>query len=186
MSAHQQRFWFKKRKACQWVGLIAGAGWPRPFTPVCVSSCVTDTHTQMKMMECVSVAAVTVLAVLQQVYFSLQVIYARRRFRVSPPVTVGPPQFDRIYRAQVNCSEYFPLFITLMWISGVFLSPVVSSVCGLLYLFSRLMYFWGYSRSADRRLAPLYFSSVLLWVLLGFSTLGVLLTLTKDVRTRDD
>uniref|UniRef100_A0A8C5DGR2 Leukotriene C4 synthase-like n=1 Tax=Gouania willdenowi TaxID=441366 RepID=A0A8C5DGR2_GOUWI len=125
MSAHQQRFWFKKRKACQWVGLIAGAGWPRPFTPVCVSSCVTDTHTQMKMMECVSVAAVTVLAVLQQVYFSLQVIYARRRFRVSPPVTVGPPQFDRIYRAQfrVNCSEYFPLFITLMWISGVFLSP---------------------------------------------------------------
>ena len=33
-------------------------------------------------------------------YFSLQVISARRAFLVSPPVTTGPPEFERIYRAQ--------------------------------------------------------------------------------------
>ncbi|XP_051913149.1 leukotriene C4 synthase [Hippocampus zosterae] len=70
----------------------------------------------------VGLAAVTVAAVLEQAYFSLQVISARRKFRVSPPCTSGPPQFERVFRAQVNCSEYFPLFIAILWTSGVFFS----------------------------------------------------------------
>ncbi|XP_009448589.1 leukotriene C4 synthase isoform X2 [Pan troglodytes] len=45
-------------------------------------------------------AAVTLLGVLLQAYFSLQVISARRAFRVSPPLTTGPPEFERVYRAQ--------------------------------------------------------------------------------------
>ncbi|XP_069446504.1 leukotriene C4 synthase isoform X2 [Ovis canadensis] len=53
-------------------------------------------------------------------YFSLQVISARRAFRVSPPLTTGPPEFERIYRAQVNCSEYFPLFLATLWVAGIF------------------------------------------------------------------
>ncbi|XP_049714986.1 leukotriene C4 synthase isoform X1 [Elephas maximus indicus] len=65
-------------------------------------------------------ATVTLLGVLLQAYFSLQVISARRTFRVSPPLTTGPPEFERIYRAQVNCSEYFPLFLAALWVAGVF------------------------------------------------------------------
>ncbi|XP_060053310.1 leukotriene C4 synthase isoform X3 [Erinaceus europaeus] len=45
-------------------------------------------------------ATVTLLGVLLQAYFSLQVIWARRAFRVSPPLTTGPPEFERVYRAQ--------------------------------------------------------------------------------------
>ncbi|XP_055140937.1 leukotriene C4 synthase isoform X2 [Symphalangus syndactylus] len=45
-------------------------------------------------------ATVTLLGVLLQAYFSLQVISARRAFRVSPPLTTGPPEFERVYRAQ--------------------------------------------------------------------------------------
>lgn len=33
-------------------------------------------------------------------YFSLQVIAARRAFHVSPPLTSGPPEFERVFRAQ--------------------------------------------------------------------------------------
>lgn len=33
-------------------------------------------------------------------YFFLQVIYARRMFGISPPKTSGPPEFERIFRAQ--------------------------------------------------------------------------------------
>lgn len=33
-------------------------------------------------------------------YFSLQVISARRAFHVSPPLTSGPPEFERVFRAQ--------------------------------------------------------------------------------------
>ncbi|XP_029973797.1 leukotriene C4 synthase [Salarias fasciatus] len=131
------------------------------------------------MEEAVGLGAVTVLAVLEQVYFSLQVIHARRKYSVSPPAAAGPPEFQRIFRAQVNSSEYFPLFIILLWSSGLFLSPGLSSACGLLYLYGRLQYFWGYSQSAEGRLAPLYFTAQVLWVLLGFSCLGVVLTFTR-------
>ncbi|CAO2642819.1 Leukotriene C4 synthase [Lemmus lemmus] len=48
-------------------------------------------------------ATITLLGVLLQAYFSLQVISARRAFHVSPPLTSGPPEFERVFRAQ-SCS----------------------------------------------------------------------------------
>ncbi|XP_055745222.1 leukotriene C4 synthase [Salvelinus fontinalis] len=122
----------------------------------------------------VLIAGVTVLGVLQQAYFSLQVIYARRKYSVSPPSTSGPPEFERVFRAQANCSEYFPIFIIILWVSGLFFSQGLSALCGLLYLYGRYQYFRGYAKSAHGRLAPLYFSAKVLWVLIGFSTLGIL------------
>ncbi|XP_045886501.1 leukotriene C4 synthase isoform X2 [Micropterus dolomieu] len=129
--------------------------------------------------EVVGLGAVTVLGVLEQAYFSLQVIYARRKYSVSPPATTGPPEFERVFRAQANCSEYFPIFITVLWTSGVFFSPGLSAVCGLLYLHGRFRYFRGYSQSAQGRLAPLYFSAQVLWLLIGFSSVGVFLTFCR-------
>ncbi|XP_005737821.1 leukotriene C4 synthase [Pundamilia nyererei] len=112
-------------------------------------------------------------------YFSLQVIYARRKYSVSPPATTGPPEFERVFRAQANCSEYFPIFITVLWLSGVFFSQGLSSVCGLLYLYGRFNYFRGYSESAQGRLAPLYFCAQILWILIGFSAVGIFLTICR-------
>ncbi|KAM6474592.1 leukotriene C4 synthase isoform 2-T2 [Liasis olivaceus] len=65
-------------------------------------------------------ATVTILGVLEQAYFAIQVIAFRRKFKVSPPITSGPPEFERIFRAQVNCSEYFPIFLSLLWVAGIF------------------------------------------------------------------
>ncbi|XP_047441865.1 leukotriene C4 synthase [Mugil cephalus] len=129
--------------------------------------------------DAVGLGAVTVLGILEQAYFSLQVIYARRKYSVSPPTTAGPPEFERIFRAQANCSEYFPIFITVLWTAGVFFSQGLSSICGLLYLYGRLCYFWGYSESPQGRLAPLYFSAKVLWVLIGFAAAGVLLSFCR-------
>uniref|UniRef100_A0A3B4XHC1 Uncharacterized protein n=1 Tax=Seriola lalandi dorsalis TaxID=1841481 RepID=A0A3B4XHC1_SERLL len=38
-------------------------------------------------------------------YFSLQVIYARRKYSVSPPTTAGPPEFERVFRAHNSFTE---------------------------------------------------------------------------------
>ncbi|XP_040848587.1 leukotriene C4 synthase isoform X3 [Ochotona curzoniae] len=96
-------------------------------------------------------ATVTLLGVLLQAYFSLQVISARRAFRVSPPLTTGPPGFERVYRAQVNCSEYFPLFLAALWVAGIYFHEGAAAACGLVYLFARLRYFQGYARAAQLR-----------------------------------
>ncbi|XP_017522437.2 leukotriene C4 synthase isoform X1 [Manis javanica] len=96
-------------------------------------------------------ATVTLLGVLLQAYFSLRVISARRAFRVAPPLTTGPPEFERVYRAQVNCSEYFPLFLATLWVAGIFFHEGAAALCGLVYLFARLRYFQGYSLSVQQR-----------------------------------
>ncbi|KAM4621350.1 leukotriene C4 synthase [Polymixia lowei] len=127
----------------------------------------------------VCLAAVSVLAVLEQAYFSLQVIHARRKFSVAPPCTSGPAEFQRVFRAQANCSEYFPIFLTVLWMAGLFFNQGLSSLCGLLYLYGRYLYFHGYSASSQGRLAPLYFSAKVLWVLIGFSCLGILSSLSR-------
>ncbi|XP_061216098.1 leukotriene C4 synthase isoform X2 [Neopsephotus bourkii] len=65
-------------------------------------------------------ATVTVLGVLEQAYFMLQVIHTQQQHRISPPRTTGHPEFEQIFRAQVNCSEYFPVFTSLLWVAGIF------------------------------------------------------------------
>ncbi|NXE64139.1 LTC4S synthase, partial [Calcarius ornatus] len=112
--------------------------------------------------------------VLFSAYFAMQVIYARRKYKVSPPETTGPPEFERTFRAQANCSEYFPIFISLLWVAGIFFHQGVTAACGLLYLYTRLRYFQGYAGAARGRLGPLYASAWLLWALLGLALAGLL------------
>ncbi|NXK32409.1 LTC4S synthase, partial [Piprites chloris] len=119
-------------------------------------------------------AAVTVVGVLEQAYFFLQVIYARRLFGISPPKTSGPPEFERVFRAQVNSSEYFPIFLALLWQAGLFFHQGLAAALGLLYLYSRYCYFMGYRTSSSERLAPIYFSTGVLWILVAASALGIL------------
>ncbi|XP_069809996.1 leukotriene C4 synthase-like isoform X2 [Dendropsophus ebraccatus] len=99
----------------------------------------------------VLLGVVTLLGVLEQAYFSLQVIAARRKYSVSPPSISGPPEFERVFRAQVNCTEYFPLFLAVLWLSGIFFHQGTAAVCGILYLFARYRYFKGYSASSQGR-----------------------------------
>ncbi|KFW89824.1 Leukotriene C4 synthase, partial [Phalacrocorax carbo] len=90
-------------------------------------------------------ATVTVLGVLEQVYFVLQVIYARRKYKISPPETKGHPEFERIFRAHCH-----PMLILL----APLFSTGVAAVCGLLYLYTRFKYFQGYAAAAQERLVP--------------------------------
>ncbi|XP_067423325.1 leukotriene C4 synthase-like [Emydura macquarii macquarii] len=129
---------------------------------------------EMQLEQIALLAAVTVLGVLEQAYFALQVIYARRQYKVSPPGTAGPPEFERVFRAQANCSEYFPIFVSVLWVAGLFFQQGVAAVCGLLYLYARYQYFQGYALSAQGRLGPMYFSAKILWILIGLSVAGLL------------
>ncbi|CAN2387409.1 leukotriene-C4 synthase activity [Pristimantis euphronides] len=118
--------------------------------------------------------AVTLLGVLEQAYFFLQVIAARRKYSVSAPNISGPPEFERVFRAQVNCTEYFPLFLAVLWLSGIFFHQGTAAACGILYLYARYHYFNGYSSSSQGRLAPMYLNAGVLWFMIGLSALGIL------------
>ncbi|XP_051650247.1 leukotriene C4 synthase-like [Manacus candei] len=105
-----------------------------------------DIFAKQTLLDCYHSCVVLFLA-----YFALQVIYARRKYKIPPPETTGHPEFERIFRAQANCSEYFPIFISLLWIAGIFFHQGVAVACGLLYLYTRLKYFQGYTVAAQGR-----------------------------------
>uniref|UniRef100_A0AAA9SXK2 Microsomal glutathione S-transferase 2 n=1 Tax=Bos taurus TaxID=9913 RepID=A0AAA9SXK2_BOVIN len=63
-------------------------------------------------------AALSVLSACQQSYFAMQVGKARSKYKVTPPSVSGSPDFERIFRAQQNCVEFYPIFIITLWMAG--------------------------------------------------------------------
>ncbi|XP_032904566.1 microsomal glutathione S-transferase 2 isoform X2 [Amblyraja radiata] len=123
--------------------------------------------------DCVLLAAVSLLSAVQQAYFAGQVGNARMKYKVMPPSVAGAPDFERIFRAQQNSVEFFPVFLVVLWISGLFFNQEIASVVGLAYLFSRLMYFNGYAESTKRRLPGFRIGVAMLLILTSLSIGGI-------------
>uniref|UniRef100_UPI00398EC0D9 microsomal glutathione S-transferase 2 isoform X2 n=1 Tax=Pristiophorus japonicus TaxID=55135 RepID=UPI00398EC0D9 len=70
--------------------------------------------------DCVLLAAVSLLSAIQQAHFAKQVGNARVKYKVIPPSVTGSPDFERIFRAQQNTIEFYPLFLVVLWTSGLF------------------------------------------------------------------
>uniref|UniRef100_A0AAA9SUZ2 Microsomal glutathione S-transferase 2 n=1 Tax=Bos taurus TaxID=9913 RepID=A0AAA9SUZ2_BOVIN len=69
-------------------------------------------------------AALSVLSACQQSYFAMQVGKARSKYKVTPPSVSGSPDFERIFRAQQNCVEFYPIFIITLWMAGWYFNQV--------------------------------------------------------------
>uniref|UniRef100_A0A9L0JL27 Microsomal glutathione S-transferase 2 n=1 Tax=Equus asinus TaxID=9793 RepID=A0A9L0JL27_EQUAS len=96
-------------------------------------------------------AAVSLLSACQQSYFAFQVGRARLKYKIMPPAVSGSPEFDRIFRAQQNSVEFYPAFMITLWMAGWYFNQVFATCLGLVYIYARHQYFWGYSEAANKR-----------------------------------
>ncbi|XP_027645923.1 microsomal glutathione S-transferase 2 isoform X2 [Falco biarmicus] len=92
-------------------------------------------------------AAVSLLSAFQQCHFAWLVGKSRMKHKVMPPAVTGAPEFDRTFRAQQNCVEFYPIFLTVLWTAGWFFNQELASFLGVLYVFARYKYFHGYVQS---------------------------------------
>ncbi|XP_062901142.1 microsomal glutathione S-transferase 2 isoform X2 [Mobula hypostoma] len=106
-------------------------------------------------------------------YFAVRVGNARKKYKVLPPAVTGSPDFERIFRAQQNSVEFYPMFLIVLWSSGLFFNQEIASIVGLLYLFSRFMYFNEYAKSAKRRLPGFRIGIAVLLILASMSIGGI-------------
>ncbi|XP_049626830.1 microsomal glutathione S-transferase 2 [Suncus etruscus] len=125
------------------------------------------------MAAVVLLAAVSVLSAWQQSYFALEVGKARQKYRVTPPAVSGSPEFERVFRAQQNCVEFYPIFLIMLWMAGWYSNEAGAACLGLMYMFARHKYFWGYAEAAHQRLAGFRVSLSALALLTVLGTLGV-------------
>ncbi|XP_070360877.1 microsomal glutathione S-transferase 2 isoform X6 [Equus asinus] len=98
-------------------------------------------------------AAVSLLSACQQSYFAFQVGRARLKYKIMPPAVSGSPEFDRIFRAQQNSVEFYPAFMITLWMAGWYFNQVFATCLGLVYIYARHQYFWGYSEAANKSMA---------------------------------
>ncbi|XP_053559664.1 microsomal glutathione S-transferase 2-like isoform X2 [Bombina bombina] len=98
------------------------------------------------------VAAVSLLSACQQAYFAKMVGKSRIKHKITPPAVTGHAEFERTFRAQQNCIEFYPVFLVDLWTAGWLFNQELAAVFGLLYIYGRHKYFWGYVESARGRI----------------------------------
>ncbi len=65
-------------------------------------------------------AIVTCLAVAFCFFTSTQVARARGRLGVKLPAITGNPEFERIFRVQMNTLEWMPIFLPSLWLFAIY------------------------------------------------------------------
>lgn len=96
-------------------------------------------------------ALVTCLAILLYFFTSIQVSKARKAFGIKVPATSGHPDFERVFRVQMNTLEWMPIFLPSLWLFAIYISDPLAAVLGLVWIGGRVLYMTGYSQAAAKR-----------------------------------
>jgi glutathione S-transferase len=122
---------------------------------------------------------VTVLALLQFLYFGILVGRARTRYAIKAPAVSGDAIFERYYRVQMNTLELLVLFLPALWMASSHIAPLWIAALGAIYLAGRFIYLRGYVRAPEKRSLGFGLSALPILVLLGIDLIGSLLRLIK-------
>ena len=96
-------------------------------------------------------ALVTCLAILFYFFTSIRVARARAAFGIKAPAISGNPDFERVFRVQMNTLEWMPIFLPSLWLFAIYNSDAIAAVVGLVWIVGRVLYMTGYSQAAEKR-----------------------------------
>lgn len=96
-------------------------------------------------------ALVTCLAILFYFFTTIQVSKARAAFGIKVPAISGNPDFERVFRVQMNTLEWMPIFLPSLWLFAVYVSDPIAAALGLVWIAGRILYMTGYSQAANKR-----------------------------------
>lgn len=97
------------------------------------------------------VAIVVALALLEYMFFALQVGRGRGKYGVAAPAISGHPTFERLYRVQLNTLEQLIVFVPAVWLFATFVSAPTAAAVGLVFVVGRALYYSGYVKDPAKR-----------------------------------
>jgi glutathione S-transferase len=118
-------------------------------------------------------ALVTCLAMLFYFFTSARVARARAKYGVKLPAVSGHPDFERVFRVQMNTLEWLPIFLPSLWLFAIYVSDTWAGIVGLVWIVGRVVYMIGYTRAVARR-SPGFFIQALACTVLLFGSLGTI------------
>ena len=96
-------------------------------------------------------ALVTCLAILFYFFTTIRVAKARAAFGIKAPAITGNPDFERVFRVQMNTLEWMPIFLPSLWLFAIYISDWLAALLGLVWIAGRILYLTGYSQAAEKR-----------------------------------
>ena len=93
---------------------------------------------------------VTVAALLLYFAFSIQVVRARIKAKISAPAMSGDPELERALRVQGNTLEWLPIFIPALWLYPIYWNDRVGALMGLVWIIGRALYAFAYWAGKNR------------------------------------
>ncbi len=96
-------------------------------------------------------ALITLLSILFYFFTSVQVSKARVAFDIKAPTISGNPDFERVFRVQMNTLEWMPIFLPSLWLFAFYINDALAAALGLVWIVGRVLYLTGYSQAAAKR-----------------------------------
>jgi glutathione S-transferase len=96
-------------------------------------------------------ALVTCLAIAVYFFSSILVSRARVRFGVKLPAISGNPDFERVFRAQMNTLEWLPMFLPALWLFAIYIGDGIAAALGAVWVIGRILYVLGYAKAVEKR-----------------------------------
>lgn len=122
---------------------------------------------------------ITVLALLQFLYFGILVGRARTQYGIKAPAVTGDQIFERYYRVQMNTLELLVLILPALWMATSYIGPPWIASLGAIYLVGRFIYLRGYVLAPEKRSLGFGMSALPILALLGIDLVGSLLRVIK-------
>ena len=120
-------------------------------------------------------AMVTLLAIAFYFFLATCVAAARGKFKVKLPATTGNPDFERIFRVQMNTLEWMPTFLLPLWLCAIYYSDIAAAVLGLVWIGGRIVYFVGYRKAVEKRLPGFFIQSTACMLLIVGAVAGLVM-----------
>lgn len=97
------------------------------------------------------VALVTLLILVQYLYFMMQTGMARGKDTVVAPAITGDETYERKSRVQINTLEQLIITLPAMWLCAHYFSANVAAILGLVFLIGRCLFSFLYNKEPKSR-----------------------------------
>jgi glutathione S-transferase len=97
------------------------------------------------------VAIVTIVALLEFMWFGWLVGRARARYGIAAPAVSGNEMFERTFRVHMNTLEQLIIFLPALWLFAYYVSPIWGAALGVVFIIGRALYANAYVRDPKAR-----------------------------------
>lgn len=123
------------------------------------------------------IVIVTVLALVQFFFFSVQVGAMRGKHGVKAPTIAGNAEFERSFRVHQNTMEQLVIFLPALWLFGTYVDPLWGAGVGLFFIIGRFVYRSAYMKDPSGRSAGFGIGAAVNAILLLGGLVGAVLKL---------